>query len=179
MRRLTGLLLILIVMVGVVEAAPEWHIETVDSVPGDSIDGYNSLTLDSTDRPHITYFLASDALRYARLDGSAWQTETVDSEGWAAGDSSLALDSSENPHISYQEGENGDLRYARWDGSAWQTETVDSEEWVSAYNSLALDTADRPHISYRDSTNLDLKYAHWDGSAWQVETVDSEGYMGL
>jgi Tol biopolymer transport system component len=109
-------------------------------------------------------------------NGSDWQIETVDSEGWAGLYTSLGLDTAGRPHISYYG--NTQLKYAHWDGSAWQIETVDSDGDMGYYTSLALDAAGRPRISYYDATNRDLKYARWDSSAWQIETVDSDGDVG-
>ena len=53
----------------------------------------------------------------AAQTSSAWQIETVDSDGYVGRYSSLALDSSGYPHISYLERKNLDLKYARFDGS--------------------------------------------------------------
>jgi hypothetical protein len=119
-------------------------------------------------------------LRYARYDGTAWITETVDSIGQYCDGISLALDAAGQPHISYADWTQEDLKYATYDGTAWITETVDSTN-VSGYTSLALDSAGRPHISYRSYsavTEGDLKYAYHDGTTWQIETVDSGGDTG-
>ncbi|MCD4732898.1 T9SS type A sorting domain-containing protein [bacterium] len=179
MRRLTGLFLILFVMAGVVTAG-EWITEVVDDTAAVQVGFYTSTVLDSSGYPHISYYAKLDVydLKYARWDGSAWQIETVDSEGKVGGQSSLELDASGNPHISYRDYDNQSLKYAHWDGSAWQIETVDSTGPVGAYSSLELDSSGNPHISYNEYVNHDLKYTYWDGSAWQIETVDSTGWVG-
>ncbi|MCK4594046.1 T9SS type A sorting domain-containing protein [bacterium] len=160
--------------------AGEWHIETVDS---DGVVGsYTSLALDSSGRPHISYYdyaSGNGNLKYAHWNGSSWQIETVDSEGRVGLHTSLALDSSGRPHISYYDYTNTALKYARWNGSSWQVQTVDSAGHVGSYTSLALDSNDYPHIAYSDNPNNDLKYACWDGAEWRIETVDSEGNVGM
>jgi len=132
--------------------------------------GGTSLALDSSDRPHISYYYGwigpDSILKYARWDGDAWQIETVDLTGTRDGQiacSSLALDDSDYPHIAYYDVNNTDLKYARWGGDTWQIETVDSVGDVGGYASLELDSSGDPHISYYDGSNGDLKYAYWEG----------------
>jgi hypothetical protein len=178
MKRLTVLVTILL-MAGVVYAQ-EWHIETVDS--NGEVGLYNSLALDSSGYPHISYRdHTNNNLKYARWDGGEWRIETVDSGGNVGFYTSLALDSSDHPHISYYDSTNGDLKYARWDGDEWHIETVDSNGDVGIDNSLALDSSDYPHISYCDCIDIssNLKHARWDGDEWHIETVDTDEDVGF
>ena len=151
-----------------------WQIETAGSTShgGQAI----SLALDSAGRPHITHYEYS--LQHLYYDGSAWQSERVDSYGGAYGEyNSLAIDSADHPHVAYTKtGTNVTLlKYAYYDGSAWHKETVDGlgDEDVGSFVSLALDADDHPHISYQDVTNYNLRYAYHDGSAWHITVVDS------
>ncbi len=57
---------------------------------------YSSLALDSSGNPHIIYF--NDGLKYAVQNGSSWDIQVVDVDGWGG---SLTLDSTGNPHIVY------------------------------------------------------------------------------
>ena len=67
-----------------------WTIETVDS---NGIVGlYNSLALDSSDYPCISYYdETNDDLKYAKWNGSSWDIETVDSVGSVGYYTSIAL----------------------------------------------------------------------------------------
>ena len=54
-----------------------WQVETVDSAFG--VGKYAALVLDSSNRPHISYYDAiNGALKYATHDGSAWQITTIE-----------------------------------------------------------------------------------------------------
>jgi hypothetical protein len=139
-----------------------WLSESVDQ-DGD-VGLQSDIALDSTGRPHISYYAANGDLKYAYYDGSIWKTELVDSTGNAVASyyvTSLALDSSDRPYISYSGYE--DIRYAWLDGSAWITETVDTC-YFGCSPSLALDSHDHPHIAYNPM--LVLKYIWHDGSTW-------------
>ncbi len=157
-----------------------WLTEHLDAPKISADMSCRSLRLDSAGNPRIGYFRDHPIhkLQYAGWMGSAWDLQTVDSEGWVGRDTSLALDSADNPHVSYYDFTNRDLKYARWTGSTWHLQIVDGTGDVGGYTSLALDSADNPHVSYYDWLNADLKYARWTGSAWDLQTVDSEGWVG-
>ena len=126
---------------------------------------YNSLALDAADSPRIAYE-ADGQLRYARYDGSDWQTGPVDegaNAGWFA---SLSLDADGAPHIGYYQSIPGRalglLKYAYLGSDGWAIEIVNSGGDVGSYASLALDATGEPHIAYHDSTNDTLEYAEYD-----------------
>ncbi len=151
-----------------------FNISTVD--PGIIFDvgTFTSIAVDSSDRPHISYYESSRAnLKYARWTGTTWNIETVDSTGDVGQYCSIALGENDYPHISYYDKTNGDLKYAQWNGTAWNIETVDSTGDVGQCSSIAVQRkglVDYPHMSYNGSG---LKYAQWNGTAWNIETVDS------
>jgi len=74
----------------------------------------NSLALDNSDNPYISYYdhHPNYDLKLAHFNGTVWITQTVDSGGWVGQYSSLALDQAGCPHISYYDATNGDLKYA-------------------------------------------------------------------
>jgi hypothetical protein len=136
----------------------DWHVQIAASGEGG---GDTSLVLDPDNHPHISWY--AGPLKYTSHNGTAWVTETVDSDGSYT---SLALDSNHNPHISYFQriGGGGNVKYASYNGTDWNTETVDSTGYADGFTSLALDSDGQPHISYmetRDASNHYLKYAHF------------------
>jgi PKD repeat protein len=150
-----------------------WELTTIDSIG--HVGTFNSIDLDSGDKPHVSYYDSSALdLKYAKWNGNAWINETVDSAGDVGKYSSLALDSGDYPHISYQDRLNQDLKYAKWNGSAWQIRIVDNEHQATGrYTAIAVDSNDFPHVSYiaeHKGVRI-LRYARWDGGVWRPETV--------
>lgn len=148
--------------------ADYWVLETVDA---DDAGGYNSIALDSSDYPHISYChpiaTYQSALKYAYKDGSGWHIETVEDNGMMGRHSSIEVDQSDYPHISHFDDSKDDLRYAYRTATGWFSETVDSVG--GRYTSLALDGSDYPHISHSAGG---LRYAYKDSGGWHLEAVD-------
>jgi hypothetical protein len=165
-----------------------WSTETVDS-NGD-VGAYTSIALDSSGRPHISYYdFTSGNLKYARRGcarvalkngeiGSycSWSKTTVDAGDVINGQTSLALDSSGLPHIGYLVYGGGypAAKYARrLPSGTWVVETVDTGG-VGFSVALVLDANDLPHLSYPYSPTRTVKYARkLVSGAWSRETVDT------
>lgn len=148
-----------------------WANTTVASIGSCNFFG-PSLALDVAGNPRLSYFDAThNALVYAQLTSSGWQTATVDASEAVGLYSSLALDQHGYPHISYRDGANDALKYAAWDGTSWKVEFIGSSGESGWYSSLALDATDQPHIAYLGSGQK-LKYAHWTGTLWDIAVVD-------
>ncbi len=90
--------------------------------------GFTSIAIDSLNNPHISYYHDGPSLRHASYNGTAWQTETIDSNGvgWY---SSLVFDSSYNMHISYYDSSNSNLKYATNRGVTPGTGTCTNTNW--------------------------------------------------
>jgi len=143
------------------------------------VDYDTSIAVDSSGRPHIVYIEDwTKDLKFAKLVGSIWEYETIDSEGDVGYHASLDLDGNGHAHISYLDFTNYDLKYASWTGSAWNIMVVDSYGDVGYDTSIALDPSGIPHISYYDYTNKNLKHAYWSGNSWYNETIDHVGDVG-
>lgn len=141
----------------------------------------SSLSLDSSTRPHITYFdMNQQRFKYAHLDSSTWSIETMDE---TEGRTSLILDSSNYPHIAYWQccGEGG---YTFYGGTSWQTEVFDRVDGLWLVSSLVLDSQGRPHIGYSGRTGVGvgsyqfpMRYAYLDETGWQTQTLPFEGHL--
>jgi uncharacterized repeat protein (TIGR01451 family) len=148
-----------------------WNTETVASSGGLGPIYTTSLALDSSDRPHISFYENHDgAYKYASYNGTAWQIQTIESGYPASGsemESSIAVDSSDNPHVSFISSTG--IKYASYNGTAWNTEIVTSDCGWS--NSLAID-GNVPHIAYNyGSGGFYLGYASYNGTAWNTTQV--------
>lgn len=162
-------------------AESAWNIQNVQTV---GALGASSLALDSNDNPHIAYlrYFKNDYynpanLTYASWNGSAWETQTLESGEFP----SLVLDSFNNPSICYiySTQRSSYLKCTSWTGSNWNNQTVDLSyvgSFSSGINSLAMDSNNNPHIIYSEQSDLNttLKYASWTGSNWSIQTIDSE-----
>ena len=157
------------------------HSQIVDAAAsGYAAHGDNSLALDSSVHPHVSYYgYTNQDLNYAFHDVTGWHLETVDSLGDVGYYNALALDGAGYPHIGYYDNTNGRLKYACEDETGWHLQIADSQGGNVGYDiSLALDASEYPHISYYENANDDLRYAHEDAAGWHVQIVDSEGDVG-
>ena len=159
-----------------------WYTETIDDVWGEEgLGRYNSLALDSSNHPHISYYDAPNQnLKYAyEYAPGQWSGDTIHSAPGKGEYTSLALDSEGYPHISYYDSGNTDLRYAYQDASGWHGWQISSEGRIGEYTSLALDSNDDPHIAFYDINNSELRYSYLDAEGWHHELVDgTEGNVG-
>ncbi|RKG64995.1 hypothetical protein, partial [Corallococcus terminator] len=87
-------------------------------------------------------------LKYARLTGTEWSLQRVDSTDDVGGTPALVLDAQGRPHISYEDLTRHHLKYARWTGTQWAITTVDASGTGGTDSALALDDAGRVHITY-------------------------------
>lgn len=90
-----------------------WDIEVVAEDTFHVSAGYNSLALDSSGNPAISYYHDDSDLKFARWNGSTWNLTIVDSEGFVGAFNSLAFDDDDNLAMSYS----GSLKVARLDNT--------------------------------------------------------------
>lgn len=135
---------------------------------------FNSIALDSSGTPHISYLeYEKGKLNHAILTSSGWDIQSVDTARWWGGFTSIKIDSSDNSHISYTDRD--DPRYAYWSGSAWITETLDSRAW---YTAIALDNSDDPHIAYFNLNTRYIDHAKPAAADWEKDSIDSVNKVG-
>lgn len=149
-----------------------WRIVAVDNALDE---GHHSIGLDADGIPHIAYSWNNGYLRYARLQGSAWVTETVDEDVVTSRYTSIALDASGDPRIGYYA--KGNLYYAHWAGSRWDIQTVENGS-NPQYVALRIGSDGVVKMAYRNETTSDVRLAVQNGSDWQIVTVDREGEPG-
>jgi len=147
-----------------------WFPETVDDSPG--MGTHNSLALDSSGFPHISYIDATnEALKYTYQDSGGWHTITVDNSEQIGWGTSLALDADDYPHIIYCAGM--PLKYVYQDSSGWHYE--DAKDFAIAESpSLALDSAGNPHVVYWGALTGVLMYGYKSGPDWLWDVIHEE-----
>jgi hypothetical protein len=145
-----------------------------------------SLTLDSKQRPHISYVDRGTPkgarVRYARWDGTAWQLQGIPhvNAGAFGFYTSIALDPKDNPTISFYDyaGPGGDfilrLRTFTWNGKYWEARTVDPEYGSGKFNSIAADSTGTMHLAYANVSAMraSLRYARWNGTSWDLAVLE-------
>jgi hypothetical protein len=147
---------------------------------------YCSLTLDSKQRPHISWadygtFIGSK-LRYGYWDGKTWNitalplnSEVIDFY------TSIALDKNDYPILSFYEyrGPKGTdiavrMRVVQWNGKYWEAETIDGENQSGKYNALASDQQGRVHLAYSNvgAQTAGIRYAVRNEGQWTAEAIE-------
>ncbi|OGS17976.1 MAG: hypothetical protein A3J83_02555 [Elusimicrobia bacterium RIFOXYA2_FULL_40_6] len=122
-----------------------WYISTVES--SSSSGENNSIVIDSSGYPHISYDDSANLLRYTKWNGSLWVKEVISSINHNGGKSCIALDSQNKPSISFN---NGRCNCARWDGSTWNVASLGSYPGDSGgvVTSIAIDSNNNPYCAY-------------------------------
>ena len=162
---------------------------------------YSSITIDSQNRPHISYYDAVNRnLKYAFLDTrtnpATWVVDTVN-RGFLGNDygtwtSIVTLDVGNQtvPLISFMDETLDDLKFITGKVGDWEeVETVDGGDIKGGYTSIALDNDNNIYISYyacgerTSDTNFtcskgDLKFARRKAGQWTTAVVHSRDNIG-
>ncbi len=167
----------------------KWQSTVIDTV--NDTGKWNSLALDSMERPHISYVSQTFGdLRYAFFDNGSWkkeQIEEVSGSIYQGYFNSIVVDKNDIVHISFLNNTSHTLKYARGNYGAWKIEIVDTVPSVGgsfgsypepSYTSVAVDQNSNPFISYYDSKNGDLRLAYKKDGRWTTTIVDSSGHVG-
>jgi len=147
---------------------------------------YCSLTLDSKQRPHISWadfgVVNGSKLQYAYWDGKLWNKQAIPLDAETVGYyTSLVLDAENHPSISFYEynGPPGTdfrvrMRNVTWNGTYWEARTVDGDNQSGKFNDMAIDADGQIHLVYANVNALTagVRYARWNGQSWHVETID-------
>ena len=155
----------------------KWSISVADGSYG--VGSYASLDLDSSNRPHISYYDAINGkLKYASIYNDVWEVETITEAGDSGANvgmyTSLEIDSDNRPHISYYDATYQELDYIYQNSNGdWVKNVVNTVGSVGKYSSLYLN-GDKPHISYYNESSDALMHAYKDSSGvWRNDFIDS------
>jgi hypothetical protein len=145
--------------------------------------GFCSLTLDSEQRPHISYIEYGSRLKYIFWDGAAWKKRSIPINAKDISYyTSIVLDAEQHPVISYYEywgaGENYrlNLRHVVWNGKFWAVSTIDSTPGSGKFNYMAIDASGTMHIAYANvkDENAGLRYARSKDTSWEIEVLEGK-----
>ena len=158
-----------------VRSGNTWLEEVVDS----GLDLYFgfSLTYDSADIPHLSYYGRDDTmdrtfLFYCRNESSGWERTKVDSSLGFLGEwylwlfSSIALDTFVLPGIAYIAWDIADsihyVKYAHYNGSSWDLTTVEYDS--ACANTQTMPTDWSPSLAYTGGSDPVIAFYHaYDG----------------
>lgn len=157
-----------------------WRSEAIP-LNSDIIAYYNSIIIDSEDRPSISFYEYRGAkdtdikirLRNVMFTGQYWEVRTIDPTEGSGKFNSMAIDPKGGIHVAYANvsADTLGLRYAFWNGSSWKTEIIESGPvGYSVY--VITDKEGNPHISYTNETTGVVKYAFRINGRWKIEAVD-------
>lgn len=145
-------------------ADPYWDLDgNIDSGSGSKP---SSVAFDGSGKIAMAY-VASSAVKFARIVNGAWTTETVDSvDSYGMG---LAWDGS-TWVVAYG---NGPLKFAKRnpETGAWSTQTLESRGVVGTKGIDVYKSGSSVKIGISYGNNA-LMYAEYDGTSWTKTTVD-------
>jgi len=157
-----------------------WLATRVDGDPKDYAGKWNSMVLDTKDRPQVAYSdFPGGQLRYSRYDGKDWIRIILHSAGEDTGGSkgmgaSIALDPDGNPWISYYDEQS--LRAIHYTDGKWTKQLVEMlPPYVNGFgykeihSNIALDHNGNPHIVFESLRGLE--HAWWDGTQWRTQII--------
>jgi len=129
-----------------------FDVQVVDS--STQAEGDTGIAVDSNNHPHIVYNdYGSSTKKYARWEGTSWNTKTIASNVGNGEGIKIAVDSLDRPHIVYDDESDERLKYTVLDGGSWTTETIDK----LGNPSIAIDDSDRSHVSHEYTVGDDIK----------------------
>ena len=145
-----------------------------------------SMAVDSSDNIHVLYVWKLDwksdtyDLKYSKLTGDQWVTETIYSEAIIRCPE-IEIDSSNTPHIIYYDYDSDELIYRKKTGSSWSFNCVASDDDVISEATFELDSNNNPCICYLNN-ECDVIFAKWEGSDWNRSCANDwrdPEYLGL
>ncbi|MEW5761408.1 MAG: hypothetical protein AB1779_11655, partial [Candidatus Thermoplasmatota archaeon] len=156
-----------------------WEYETVD----ERMDSgqWVSMTLDSSDAPHILYYgqrniYVKTTLSYATKMNGKWSSEYI--TDYAADHVSIGVNSLNIPYIVFYDSKDNVTKcgWKRIGTSLWSYSIIKSIKGTAEMGEnpdMDIDKFDNLHVSYYDKISGELKYAKYSksNSTWSIEVV--------
>jgi hypothetical protein len=133
-----------------------WVAQVVDG--GANVGLNPDMVIDRSGKTHLSYVdNATQTLKHAIFDGTAWQVEAVDSGAFGA--TAIAAGPQGSIHMSYYDIATGTLKHAYLpEGGQWSINIVAQGGDDGSFNDISVDSAGTPHIAFYDAGGEQLKY---------------------
>jgi hypothetical protein len=145
---------------------------------------WSSMTLDENNNPAVAYWDNGGDLFFAHFDGSEWQIDNVDNDGYQNHSGfypSLVYGADKKYYIAFQSHDPKKLRVASGQPGNWQIEDAADLPGWQLYDSpspMVMDENGNLYIAYYDVDAADLILLNKENDTWAATVLDSEGMVG-
>ena len=150
-----------------IENEDTWSSTTIAT--SQDVGRFADIARDVNGRLHLSFAESEgDTVNYAYQGAAGWQTERIDSAGFAAPRlTAVVLTPQQTPTVMYYQYQRlGGIHYAQRQNESWVRD--ETPFWVGHAADMAVDSHGYPHFAYYNNLYpWDLAYTRWDGTAWR------------